>query len=656
MYGKKENAGYPFVTAGDRLYSIGNQAGNFPPIGFHVPGEMGGIWQHPIKLMDGFRLAVTDIITGSVLQLEKCDSFRSNSFTSQFLYRIPQQHLSVSRTEFVPDGMPVMVVEYAFTNDEIVDRELSIVFAADINLMPVWLGDRAGMTDSTDALHSVDEAKNITYFKDNKNTWYTGISADGSKAQFTGTEKSSYKGKGITGKFSGLIKIPKGKTSLLRFYISGSDQNIEVINETISRAKKELPQLFVAKKRRYEQLDKNACIEIPDKALMEAYQWSKYTNDWLVRDIPGLGKTASAGLPDYPWFFSNDHSATFDALLGTIQPDIFYSSWKMHKQVSLKVNGDNGRIIHEVSTNGVAYDKGRMEESQLHIIAAWNIFRWTGNISFLKENYAHGQKVWKWLQEHDTDHNGYIEGYGGVEIEGLNAEMLDVQVASQVFLQAMSNMAIAMNEVDAAKEYQQKAEQLRIKINQDWWVPEESRYADFISSKEKAVSIIDSALAKRVDMKRNSWAKQKLTKLKASIEDGSYSNNAYVVYYNASVSPLEEGFADTAKAIEALKKIGFFTNKFGLYISGIERPDDIKMDEGNFQHDEEFNYHRAIMPIATANLAISECRYGNADSALKYIHAILNSFSFATPGTTYEVSPDYGMFVQGWNIRESILH
>jgi hypothetical protein len=30
---------------------------------------------------------------------------------------------------------------------------------------------------------------------------------------------------------------------------------------------------------------------------------------------------------------------------------------------------------------------------------------------------------------------------------------------------------------------------------------------------------------------------------------------------------------------------------------------------------------------------------------------LLNSFSFATPGTTYEVSPDYGMFVQAWNIR-----
>ena len=30
---------------------------------------------------------------------------------------------------------------------------------------------------------------------------------------------------------------------------------------------------------------------------------------------------------------------------------------------------------------------------------------------------------------------------------------------------------------------------------------------------------------------------------------------------------------------------------------------------------------------------------------------LIHSFSFLQPGTTYEVSPDYGMFVQAWNIR-----
>lgn len=654
LYGKKENANYLCVTAGDRLYSIGDQAGNYPAVGFHVPGEMGGIWQHPIKLLDGFRLTITDITdskTGVAQQADKCDSFVTYSFTTQFLYDIPQQRLSVSRTQFVPDGMPLLVVEYAITNNTDIDKKFTIQFAADVNLMPVWLGERTGTAEGTDALLFFDRETSTVFFKDNNNPWYAGISVEGLPADFTGTQKSPYQGKGITGTLSVLVHVAKGETGLLRFYISGSNQNTEEIMANIALAKKELPQLFHAKKQRYHQLEKNASIEIPDKAVMDAYQWGKYTSDWLVRDVPGMGRSMSAGLPDYPWFFNNDHANTFDALFGTIEPDIFFSSWKMLKEVSYKANGNTGRIIHEVSTNGVVYDNGRMEESQLHIITAWNIFRWTGNTTFLKENYAHGQKVWKWLQEHDTNHNGYIEGYGGVEIEGLNAEMLDVQVATQVFLEAMSNMAATLNDIKAAKAYRQKAEQLRININRDWWVPKEKRYADFVSTKEKAISIIDAALAKRVNPARNAWAQKKLTELKASIQEGTYPNNAYVVYYNAGISPLEEGVADTAKAVEALKQIGFFTNKYGLYISGIERPDDIRIDEGAFQHDKEFNYHRAVMPIATANLVITACRYGSPETALYYMHTLLNSFSFATPGTTYEVSPDYGMFVQGWNIR-----
>jgi hypothetical protein len=651
LNGKKENASYLCVTAGDRLYSIGDQAGNFPSVGFHVPGEMGGIWQQPIKLLDGFRLIITDRKTGVSQQMDKCDSFITYSFTSQFLYRLPQQNLIVTRTQFVPDNIPLLIVEYAITNQDDVDKELTIQFAADVNLRPVWLGERTGMTDSTDEMLSFDNQTGTVFFKDKKNSWFTGISAEGSAADFTGTKKSDYQGKGLSGGLSVLIKLAKSRTRLLRFYISGSGQNKEEIIKNIDLAKSGLSRLFTAKKRRYQQLERNAYIKIPDKKIMEAYQWGKYSSDWLVRDVPGMGRAMSAGLPDYPWFFSNDQSTVFDALYGTIEPDIFYSSWKMLKQASDKANGENGRIIHEVSTNGAVYDRGRMEESQLYIITAWNIFRWTGNMPFLKDNYEHGRKVWKWLQEHDTDHNGYIEGYGGAEIEGLNSEMLDVQVATGVFLEAMAEMARVLNDTDAANTYQQKAQQLQVNINRDWWVPTEKRYGDFISTKEKAISVIDSALAKRVDPARNSWAQKKLTELKTSVQDGSYPYHAYVVYYNAGASPLEAGLADSLKAVETLKKIGFFTNKYGLYISGIERPDDIRVDEGAFHHDKEFNYNRAVMPAATASLAIIACRYGSADTALYYMYMLLNSFSFATPGTTYEVSPDYGMFVQAWNIR-----
>ena len=56
------------------------------------------------------------------------------------------------------------------------------------------------------------------------------------------------------------------------------------------------------------------------------------------------------------------------------------------------------------------------------------------------------------------------------------------------------------------------------------------------------------------------------------------------------------------------------------------------------------------MPAGTSGLIYAECKYGTADSAMKYVNKLLETYSYATPGTTYEISPDYGMFLQAWNV------
>jgi len=650
LYGKDSNSAYLYTTAGDRLYAIGDQAGNFPATGFHVPGEMGGVWQHPIKLMDGFSLKLTDAGTMADIAVNACDSFITYPFTTSFKYKPAGEQLVITRTQFVPDNKPVLVVEYAFSNTGAADRNIIIELDAHVNLMPVWLGKRSGMTDSTDTVVAFDRATNMLLVKDERNPWYAGISSGPHRSDWIGTEKSR-RNKGLTARLKTTLLIKSGKTNLLRFYISGSVNNPQELQQNIASVVARLPALFHIKNERYRQLARNAAIDIPDKGIAEAYEWGKYSSDWLMRNVPGLGRGMSAGLPDYPWFFSNDQASAFNALVGTVQPDIFFSSWNMLKHLSDSANGHSGQIIHEASSNGVVYDKGRMEESQLHIIAAWNIFRWTGDLDFLRQNYAYGKKIWTWLQQHDTNHNGYIEGYGGVEIKGLNEEMLDVQVHTQVFLETMSQMAQVQGDREAAADYLGRAAALREKINADWWVPEESRYADFISSPQKAIAIVDTALARRVHKGRNDWALEKLNGLRSKILGNTYPNKGYVVYYNASgIMPVSEGIADTARAEQVLKNIGRFTNQYGLYITGIERPDNLAADEGSFKHDAHFNYNRAVMPVATAGIIVAACRYGYTDTAIKYMHSLLRSFHYATPGTLYEISPDYGMFVQAWNI------
>ena len=100
--GKPEYLASPYVTAGTRLYMIGYQDGSFPDLGWHLKGEMGGIWDHPIKLMDGFTASVNGVCLSS-----------ANKFVN---YPVGNSHfyntdgLEIERFQFVPDDMEICSV------------------------------------------------------------------------------------------------------------------------------------------------------------------------------------------------------------------------------------------------------------------------------------------------------------------------------------------------------------------------------------------------------------------------------------------------------------------------------------------------------------------------------------------------------------------
>ena len=87
-----------YVSAGDRAYVSGFQDGRFYAQGWHVTGEMGGVWSQPLKLVDGIWFGVGDDWLAP-----------ATTFTSGWGYtrmRFPDTAgLQVSRTEFAPDGV-----------------------------------------------------------------------------------------------------------------------------------------------------------------------------------------------------------------------------------------------------------------------------------------------------------------------------------------------------------------------------------------------------------------------------------------------------------------------------------------------------------------------------------------------------------------------
>ncbi|HEY9013537.1 MAG TPA: hypothetical protein VIM84_00565, partial [Gemmatimonadales bacterium] len=94
----------PYVTAGDRAYLIGTQDGDFPDLGDHVPGEMAGLWVHPIKLLDGFWATVREGVTGRRVRLEASTEFINQPYGNRLRYGPLLDSLDVERFQFSPDG------------------------------------------------------------------------------------------------------------------------------------------------------------------------------------------------------------------------------------------------------------------------------------------------------------------------------------------------------------------------------------------------------------------------------------------------------------------------------------------------------------------------------------------------------------------------
>ncbi len=167
--GKPQYLSSPYTTAGDKLYMVGFQDGSFPDLGWHVKGEMGGIWSHPIKLVDGFEARVT--INDSTVSLDKADAFVNYPFGNKHIYHSLPNGVSLERFQFVPDGKKAVHIGYAFKNKTDKRIRISLEMKVISNLRPVWLGERTGMVDGKD--NSVFNAKNNYWTaKDNLNPWY----------------------------------------------------------------------------------------------------------------------------------------------------------------------------------------------------------------------------------------------------------------------------------------------------------------------------------------------------------------------------------------------------------------------------------------------------------------------------------------------------
>ena len=643
--GKKSYLGSPYVTAGNRLYMVGHQDGTFPALGWHIKGEMGGIWNHPIKLMDGFEVEIA--INDRVLQLNKASEFVNYPYANKHVFEFEEEGLIIERIQFVPDNIQGILIQFIIKNNNTKKIDGNVKFTGHTNLRPTWLGERSNMMDSKDS--SILEEK-YWVVKDSLNTWYTIFGSD-QKAITSEKLKNSDKPNGVSNSLEYLVAIPAQSEKTLNIALAGSYDSREDATNTYNNILKNFVPMAKAKKARYKELANQSKLTIPDKHLQETFEWLKYNCDWLVRTIPEIGSGIGAGIPDYPWYFGVDSEYALKGYMAIGQDEIVEQTIRLLDSVSMAVNG-NGRILHEMSTNGVVFNKGNINETPQFASLIWEIYKWNGDKEFLKKYFPTVKKGLKWLlEENDDNKNLFPDGFGMMEIHGLDSEMIDVAAYTQRAFADAHLMALELNKTELALEYQQLADELKKKINTGFWSETFKSYADFIGTDKQALKLIEDALV-RADTLNKPWAIEELeTTKKQILNNPSNEPRPFVLYHNWVVNtPMEMGIADSTKAIVALDNAKQFTNPFGVFVTGIDRDETAGEDDGSFKGSKVFSYTGAVMTLPSGVQAVAENNYGRPDQALDYLKKMSRSFSYALPGSIYEVSPDYGMMTQAWNI------
>ena len=638
---KEADSTKPYLTAGDRTYIVGTQNGDFPDLGSHVKGEMGGLWMVPIKLLDGFWLKLTDVNGHASAWLKNANEFTTYPHGSHFLYKPILDGIQVDSFQYCPQGKEGMVIRYTIKNNTPKSRVLHVDFVVKTDVSPVWFSRENNIIDAPDSI-AWNADRSVYVARDVKNAWFTvwgsARPVSSHAVDVPTPTKTIGLGKSASSTYQVMIKPNELITAV--FVITGSTTTGESALASYEDIVKNGDQLLRDKQAHYAAIINRAKLDIPDKKLQQVVNWGKVNTEWLVSDLPGIGRFLGAGAIEYPWLFGCDNFYAQQGVVALGGQELAMSTLRTIKQVSEKTNG-NGQIIHEMSSNGFVGNKGNTQETAQFAVAVWKVVEWTGDVGFLQEMYPYIKLGLHWLlTEQDKNGNMFPEGYGIMEVKGLNAELIDVAVYTQQALEVAAKMAAIVKDPVAQRDYAQQAEVLKDKVNTLFWDETEGSYCDFYGTREQAITTTRGAIEQlrletSADNRSSEFAKKRefynalLTHLEAfpaGTQKGWFTNKNWVIS-----TPIESGIAPSGKAIRLLNKVRReHTGAYGPYLSAVER--------------------RSMMTIATGVQAVAEAAYGRTDEAMWYVHKLVETFGRVLPGSISEMMPDYGCPDQAWTI------
>ena len=439
------------VAAGTRAYSIGFEDGRFYANGWHITGEMGGVWTPPLKLVDGVWFGLDGQWVGQAT--------RFTSGRGYTRYDFPDTNgLKVERTDFVPDGRRGALFGLKITNPgSAVTTKLSV--DAHSELMGQYPWGFSGVTPNASdnipdkgsfngqSLEFTDDGAlpgapqhHYAALVGTSMKPDTGVVGD----QFwgpqpghrcTGTEPGAPAepkpsscddgpfGRGTGGELTYTLSLPAGASKTVWVGVAGSDGGLASAQQELSKTLDDPAGQLAAKTAARQRLAGMTRLSLPgDPLVQDAVDWGKQNMADLTQTAqdlqirwtnqgkqfpPPLGTVPratwiGAGFPDYPWIFGTDAEYTAFAAVSVGQFKAIEGHLRALRDISDILNDRSGVVTHEVVSDGsiwFGHDSRRTnpdgttaydfntDETVKFPSAVALLWRWTGDNRFRDQMY-----------------------------------------------------------------------------------------------------------------------------------------------------------------------------------------------------------------------------------------------------------------------------
>ncbi len=533
-----------YGAAGERARIIGFQDGRFYANGWHIAGEMGGIWSEPIKLVDGVWFGIDDQWVG-----------RATEFTSGWGYvrfDLPTTGgLRLERTDFAPDGRRGALIGLKMTNPGVSSRTVTVKVDAHSELLaeyPWSFGNTPHARDQLPDTATVEDGAlrfreqgalphpNATphdyaaYVASDRspsgaevNTAANGHRGPQGTNVCTAEEPPSACddgpfGKGVGGQLRYRVTVGPRDSETLWIAVMGSDKGPSDARSELRAALRNPARSLADKIEARERWGAMTRLSLPgDRRLQQAVDWGKqnvldltrYSEDLQIRWLDQgnqytapLGTVDSArwvgaGYPDYPWMFATDGEYTAFASVAMGQFEAIKDHLIGLRDVSEILNEGSGIVTHEVISEGSNWfghdstnpssgaNNFNTDETVKFPGAVALVWRWTGDDRFMRELYDFSRRGMRAVVDRlDEDDDGWPEGSGNVERGGMGVEKLDNSAYLIRGLYDLADLARARQDGVTYAWASDLARRLHQRFEATWWLPlpppDGPQYADSI--------------------------------------------------------------------------------------------------------------------------------------------------------------------------------